>query len=245
MQALLHPLMPPKLKRIARDFGTDCAVRILDIGCGNGSASRTKRWFPECEYHGLDRGNYNNSDADFSLMTAFYEIDLEEDSAALDRVPTAAFDVVIVAHVIEHLRNGLDVIQRLVPKLRPGGRIYIEWPGARSLGLPSMRGTLHFCDDATHVRVYSVREVANTLLDSGCRIISAGTRRDLVRTFATPINFTYQFLRDGQPSAASLWDIMGFAEFAYASRMDARTYTNEPSPAADGLPVEEAARVKR
>lgn len=208
--------MPPKLKRIARDFGTKAPIRLLDVGCGNGSATRTKRWLPHCEYHGLDRGNYNNSDADFALMDAFYDIDLEANIDGLAGVPAAAFDAIIIAHVIEHLHDGLDIIRALTAKLRPGGRIYIEWPCARSLGLPSMRGTLQFCDDVTHVRVYSVAEVANTLLDAGCRVISAGTRRDWPRILLTPANFAYQRLRDGRASAVTLWDIAGFAEYAYA-----------------------------
>ena len=34
---------------------------LLDIGAGNHSASKTKKWFPNCEYHGLDLNkNYNN-----------------------------------------------------------------------------------------------------------------------------------------------------------------------------------------
>jgi 2-polyprenyl-3-methyl-5-hydroxy-6-metoxy-1,4-benzoquinol methylase len=88
----------------------------------------------------VDRANYNNSDADFALMEAYYHVDLEANIASLAQVPAAAFDVIIIAHVIEHLHNGLDVIRVLAEKLRPGGRIYIEWPGARSLSLPSMRG---------------------------------------------------------------------------------------------------------
>jgi SAM-dependent methyltransferase len=218
MHARVHPWMPPKLKRIARDFGATAPIRILDVGCGNGSATRTKHWFPRCEYYGLDRANYNNSDADFALMEAYYHVDLEANIASLAQVPAAAFDVIIIAHVIEHLHNGLDVIRVLAEKLRPGGRIYIEWPGARSLSLPSMRGSLHFCDDETHVRIYSVAEVSNTLLQSGCRIVSAGTRRDLPRILLAPANFAYQWLRDRQPSAVTLWDIAGFAEFAYAVR---------------------------
>ena len=48
--------------------------------------------------------------------------------------------------------------------LKPDGCIYIEFPSVRSLNLPSMRGALNFCDDKTHLRIYSIQEVANILL---------------------------------------------------------------------------------
>ena len=64
-----------------------------------------------------------------------------------------------MVHVIEHLHNGDKVLEGLLTKLRSGGVIYIEYPGIRSTRLPSMRGSLNFSDDPTHVRLYSVPEI--------------------------------------------------------------------------------------
>jgi SAM-dependent methyltransferase len=166
----------------------------------------------------LDRSNYNNDDADFEKMTTFHKVDLATNPAGLGAVPEGYFDAILMAHVIEHLPNGLDIVRRLAGKLRPGGRIYIEYPGKRSLSLPSMRGSLNFCDDSTHVRVYDVRELANALLAERCRILSAGIRRDWPRALITPGNFLYQWVRDGSPSGVTLWDALGFAEYVYAQK---------------------------
>ena len=67
------------------------------------------------------------------------------------------FDLVVASHVIEHVRNPLDVVAECVRVCRPGGRIYIEAPSERSLWLPGMPWwhedlrSLSFFDDPTHV----------------------------------------------------------------------------------------------
>ena len=73
--------------------------RLLDIGAGNYSASKTKNIFPACEYHGVDmEKDYNNNEEDFKLMAAFYEMDL----TLLDfsTIPDNYFDAINMVHVI-------------------------------------------------------------------------------------------------------------------------------------------------
>lgn len=157
----------------------------LDVGCGNHMPSVTKRRFPNWNYYGLDRADYNVNEADKAVMSGYFNIDLAEGS--LDSLPPGFFDVIVMSHVIEHLPNGIDVIVRLTDKLAPGGRIYIEFPSVRSLALPSMYGTLNFCDDPTHVHVHDVREISNALLARGLRILKAGRRRQWSRIILLPL----------------------------------------------------------
>ena len=81
-----------------------------------------------------------------------------------------------------------------------------------------MPDTLHFCDDPTHVRLYSVLEVCNTLLDGGLRIIAAGRRRDAVMTLLFPLFFLAGIWRYRKVTSFGLWDPLGFADFVYAER---------------------------
>src|SRR5690348_14506481 len=98
--------------------------RMLDIGSGNHSASKTKRLFPNCEYHGVDlQKDFNNDESDYAAMTAFYEMDLTKLEFGI--IPDDYFDFIRMAHVIEHLYNGDLVIAGLLPKLKKGGHIYI------------------------------------------------------------------------------------------------------------------------
>lgn len=188
------------------------SFNLLDIGAGNHSASRTTRLFPECRYYGLDIDrNYANDENDFRKMAGFYELDLTK----LDytSVPDSFFDVIVMTHVIEHLYNGDDVIRMLIPKLKPGGYFYIEYPGRKSTGLPSMYGTLNFYDDPTHVRIYSIEELKTVFENNNCTIIQSGTRRNYYYIFAMPFRIIVSLIRFQKLSGNLFWDVLGFAEY--------------------------------
>ena len=185
---------------------------LLDIGAGNHSASKTKKWFPNCEYHGLDLNkNYNNDENDFKLMKSFYELNLEE--LNLDSVPNANFDFIMMAHVIEHLKNGDQVLVKLLAKLKPGGYLYVEYPGIRSTRLPRMKGTLNFFDDDTHVRVYSLTELYNLFLKNNTEIIKGGTRKYIPNILMMPFKVIHNLIKYGKILPSIFWDFFGFAEF--------------------------------
>lgn len=191
---------------------------MLDVGAGNHSAQLVKGHFPQCAYYGLDISrDYNNDERDFALMAGFFELDLT--LLRYEAIPDGFFDVIMIAHVIEHLPNGDAVLAALVPKLKPGGVIYVEYPGARSLTLPSMQETLNFHDDPTHVRVYSVPEVSAVLEQAGARVLEGGTRRDWRIIAMMPLTVPYNLIRKGYFRGSLFWDLFGFAEFVYAERI--------------------------
>ncbi len=191
--------------------------RLLDIGAGNHSASKIKNVFPQCEYHGVDlEREYNNSADDFALMDAFYEMDLTK--LKMEVIPDDYFDGIWMVHVIEHLFNGDEVIRQLMPKLKSGGYMYIEYPGKKSTTLPSMHGTLNFHDDTTHVRVYSVPELTQLFESAGFTILKSGTRRNLWFIMAMPIRILSFWLRGKKLQGNIFWDLLGFAEFVYVRK---------------------------
>ena len=213
---MFRPLLPFKFKFLKKDF-SNREINYLDIGCGNHSPSITKKLFPKWNYSGVDRDDYAIDSHDKESMLRYYKIDLT--CEPLDCLPNGFYDVIMMSHVIEHLPNGLNVLEDLVVKLKSGGMFYIEFPSVRSLSFPSMPGSLNFCDDPTHVRVYSIHEIANLLLANGCRIVRAGTRRDKVRIFLCPLVALVKLFRDGKLSGASFWDLFGFSEYVYAEKL--------------------------
>jgi SAM-dependent methyltransferase len=209
-------LMPYKFKDVHRRF-SDRPFALLDIGAGNHSATKTHEWFPACRYSGVDRDRkYNNDDADFAAMEAFFELDLT--TLAFGGIPDGAFDVILMAHVVEHLRNGDEVVRALCPKLKPGGIFYLEFPAPRSVHFPSKRGTLNFYDDDGHVRLYSTTELIAVLAGCGLRIVRAGTRRDLVRALLTPVLAVRARLLHGYVPGGVFWDLLGFADVVVAEK---------------------------
>lgn len=213
------PWKPFRFKVLAPAYRASAGrPRVLDMGCGNDAPATTKLWWPRCEYSGLDRGFEGYSARDLSALDHAYVVDCGIQPLAV--LPDASFDIIIVSHILEHLTNGLEVLQELSGKLAPGGHMYIEFPSVRSLGLPSMRGCLNFCDDATHVRVYGLREVANALLERGLRIVRAGVRRDLAPILSLPAWLAWQRLRGRPILGGYFWDLTGFASYLLARRRD-------------------------
>jgi SAM-dependent methyltransferase len=208
--------MPYRFQTIRRRFGAR-PFALLDIGAGNHSAALARRWFPACRYTGVDRDrDYHNDPADFEAMDAFFELDLT--TLAFDALPDGAFDVILMAHVVEHLHNGDEVVRALCPKLKPGGMFYLEFPAPRSLHFPSMKGTLNFKDDLGHVRLWTTAEIETALRAGGLRIVKAGTRRDPLRALLTPLRVLVSLATGGFVAGGVFWDLLGFADMIVAER---------------------------
>ncbi|MBT1075042.1 class I SAM-dependent methyltransferase [Geobacter grbiciae] len=213
LQGLRVAIKDPKYKVLHGRFAKS-GFDLLDVGCGNHSAGLTKRLFPKVRYSGVDRDVYNNSDEDFKSMERYYRIDLMDGD--LREIPDRGFDAVWVNHVIEHIPNGIEVVVALTGKLREKGLIYIEFPSVRSLSLPSWEGTLNFCDDESHVRVYDVKEISNALLMSGCRIVRAGQRQDKILIVCNFVRWIFLKITGRKVPASMLWDFFGFADYVLA-----------------------------
>lgn len=209
-------LITPRFHVVYRYF-KDRPFTLLDVGAGNHSASLAKKYFPECKYYGIDRSkHYNNDEDDFRAMEEFYEMDLNELDFA--RIPDGHFDLIMMVHVIEHLPKGETVINALLPKLKPGGYIYIEYPSINSIRLPSKEGTLNFFDDDTHLRLYSPYDLYNLLIANGMIILKSGTRRFLSEIVLFPAKAIYSKIKSGSVRASLFWDLLGFADFVFARR---------------------------
>jgi SAM-dependent methyltransferase len=210
-------LITPHKFRFIIDKFKDQSFNLLDVGAGSHSATKTKSIFPKCNYYGIDiTKEYENDDADFKAMTGFYEMDLTQ--LNFDSIPNNHFDVIIMSHIIEHLHNGDKVIEGLLPKLKKGGYIYIEYPGERSTRLPSMKRTLNFYDDPTHVRIYSVKEVEGVVAANGCKVLKSGTRRYWPYIVLLPVTLITETIKYRFVPGGVFWDLMGFAEFVFAKK---------------------------
>ncbi|MEP6724386.1 MAG: methyltransferase domain-containing protein [Bacteroidota bacterium] len=195
----------------------DKPFKLLDVGAGNHSASRITSLFPDCEYYGLDMDKtYNNSGHDFKVMKDFYELDLTKRDYTI--IPNQNFDGIWMAHVIEHLYNGDNVLPGLIQKLKPEGYFYIEYPGKKSTQLPSMRGTLNFKDDTTHVRLYSVPELTKIFENNGCTVLQSGTRRNWFYIFSLPLRAIISLAKHGYVQGNVFWDLLGFAEYLWVKK---------------------------
>jgi SAM-dependent methyltransferase len=135
------------------------------------------------------------------------------------------FDAILCAHFIEHLKDPERCIRWMAHRLRPGGRVYLEWPHSVSKRMPSsstVRGmglsvsTINFFDDRTHVETWEMVSICDTLQRNGLIVEAVGRihypflaaeMRDICMKSHDPVHGTF-----------SIWGFCGWAQYIAASK---------------------------
>jgi 2-polyprenyl-3-methyl-5-hydroxy-6-metoxy-1,4-benzoquinol methylase len=112
-------------RRIARLIGLD--GRILDIGCGDGSALLTMKGLGRWELHGLE--------LDEAAVNRARErgLDVQTGDVVNCDLPDNSFDLIRMGHVIEHVSDPRATVERVKRLLRPGGILLGETPNTDCL----------------------------------------------------------------------------------------------------------------
>ncbi len=126
-------------------------AEVLDIGCGNDSPFTFKTVRPDIRYVGLDVGDYNQRYEPTKYADEYLIVPPDEFSSAIAK-RSGQFDAVVSKHNLEHCFDPDAVLVAMAGALRPGGRIFLAFPSASSVRLPSRQGTLNFHDDETHLK---------------------------------------------------------------------------------------------
>lgn len=199
---------------------------ILDVGCGNHSPGITKRYLPDCEYHGVFNERWNLDAEDDACMDELFKLDLN-DTAALSGVPGEKYDAVICSHILEHINEPYELCAALVTKVKPGGVAYIEVPSKKSLTLPGaangwliFRGCLNFRDDETHKELVELTRIARIFREAGYKVTGPKARWMLRRVLLFPFYCVGCLITKGFVPASVLWDVTGFAEYIIARRVN-------------------------
>jgi 2-polyprenyl-3-methyl-5-hydroxy-6-metoxy-1,4-benzoquinol methylase len=130
------------------------------------------------------------------------------------------FDVVLGGDIIEHLRDPQAALARLLPFLRPGGRLVLSTPNIANwaIRLSLLAGRFDYTDrgilDRTHAHLFTRRSLLGCIEGAGYRLISLDCTVPLpdgVRTEARealahrigdlrPTLFAYQWVLAAEPA---------------------------------------------
>lgn len=142
--------------------------RILDVGCGAGNTGELIRgYFPETEVVGITCSIAEQEAAAARLSQCFC-LDLEKDNF---ECLGYNYDLLIFAHVLEHLVDPVACVERLLPHLKPQGRIVIalpnvaNWRSRFQLALGRFEYTESGVMDKTHLHFYTYHTAAKYLVE--------------------------------------------------------------------------------
>jgi 2-polyprenyl-3-methyl-5-hydroxy-6-metoxy-1,4-benzoquinol methylase len=148
----------------ARDHG-----RLLDVGCGNGGFLRTMAalgW----DVHGVEPDPTAARVATEALGPVVHHGGIETAPYA-DR----SFDVITMKHVIEHVYEPMTTLTHCVRLIRPGGKLVLLTPNARSLGGWMFGADWLGWDVPRHVFVFSPAAITTVLNAAGFERVRVAT----------------------------------------------------------------------
>jgi SAM-dependent methyltransferase len=148
---------------------------VLDVGCGNASASYIKELRPDIYYVGIDIGDYHQTNDSKSQMDEYVVADPARFAEAIVALG-ARFDAVISNHNLEHCDDQPSTLTAMASVLKTGGRLYLAFPAEETLTFPTREGTLNFKDDDTHQAMPCWSEVIATLRAAGLAVDVAEQR---------------------------------------------------------------------
>jgi GT2 family glycosyltransferase/2-polyprenyl-3-methyl-5-hydroxy-6-metoxy-1,4-benzoquinol methylase len=133
------------------------ARAVLDVGCGAGTLGASLRQRQPCEVWGIETDRLAADEAR-AVLSRVIEKPLPE---ALDDLPAACFDTLILADILEHLADPWRTLRRLGDHLAPGACVLISLPNIQHQDVIRglLRGRFTYVPsgilDETHLRFFT------------------------------------------------------------------------------------------
>jgi trans-aconitate 2-methyltransferase len=157
---------------------TESPATVVDLGCGPGNLTATLlgRW-PTAAVHGLDSSAEMIAEANELAgdRLTFEVADLRD---WIDRTPPGSVEVIVSNATLQWLPDHLELLPRLVERLRPSGWLGVQMPGNAGAPLHAilreLANTQPYAEWAANAAVYRPRpdpvDYVEVLTAAGCTV---------------------------------------------------------------------------
>ncbi len=134
---------------------------ILDVGCGTGSLLHEIQKLGSYELLGVEyRADAANQARQHGI--AVWTGELEDAD-----IPASSVDLCVMEHVIEHVRNPIETLQRIKTLLKPGGMVIGETPNLRCFDADLFKSYWGGGHAPRHLWLFQPASMKKTLRDCG------------------------------------------------------------------------------
>lgn len=197
-------------------------AQVLDMGAGDGGLARHLDWPHPAR---PDLALYALSLEDAPLFQRYAGVEIGDFEQAPMDFGGRRFDAAICAHFIEHMHSLDRSFDYLRDRLKPGARLYLEWPSPAARRLPPRADIIdqglpvfisNFHDDKTHVQAWPMEQVLEQLSARGFVLETMG--RVHMPWLADAMRLVAHRTDDVVRGTIALWLKTGFAQYLVASR---------------------------
>ena len=142
--------------------GLPPGAAVLDVGCGDGRFLAACAKTAEVSLNGIE---LPGPAAERASRLAGAQI--HQGSLGEVELPDAAFDLVTLTHVYEHLRAPGDAVRTLARIVRPGGTLYLAYPNGTSWQARWFGGQWFHLDPPRHLSLVAPHALVQALADLG------------------------------------------------------------------------------
>ncbi len=147
-------------------------LEILELGCGSGGTiCHLDYLYPNATVHGLE---LSREAAEMGAIKCDIRVcNLETDEIPY---PKHSMDYIILADVLEHLRDTDESLQKFKEYLKPGGKFVVSLPNLMNAKViyDLLQGTFRYADagilDRTHLKFFTYQQISEMAIQNGLQI---------------------------------------------------------------------------
>lgn len=214
--------------RVVRLVGYD--KRVLELGCSSGHMSKVFRSHG-CQVIGLEMDAIA-ADAAREFCEIVYEVNLDDANWSETIINQAKFDVIVVADVLEHLREPRACIAQLRRLLSDDGMLVVSTPNIAHGGVIAslMQGDFRYRDtgllDRTHIHFFTEKSLREVFVQEDFSIdhfdaVDADTDHPEFAQYWKEIPDAIRDQIKRIPNAMAFQFVVGASKFTNDSRSDA------------------------